>query len=141
MLRLGLWGWYHGVAGKAANCNKSLPYQLVSVPTAPLTIQYPVNRLRKALENDPSVWAPTTHMEDLEEAPSSSLVHPGLWLFGESTSRWKISILKGGSEPLVLVLLFFFFKAKFNCCLVVLHPTYLLQNPNSRFSRDMSSEP
>lgn len=49
---------------------------LVCVLSAPLLIQFPANVLEKAVEDGTSVWAPTSHTGDPDEAPDSVL-QPG----------------------------------------------------------------
>lgn len=63
------------------------------VSAAPVPIQLPGKDLGKAMEDDPSVWAPTTHTEDTEDALGSSFVSTLRWPLqpsGESINLQKI---------------------------------------------------
>lgn len=52
-----------GIVGKAA----AMPAAVCT----PIPIQFPVSGLGKAVEYNPNVWTPATHVGDLAEVPGS----------------------------------------------------------------------
>lgn len=59
---------------------------------APLLIHFPASGLRKAIDNEPSVWIPATYVGDPDQSPNLARPSPGCCDHLGSESGWNFSL-------------------------------------------------